>query len=251
MKNKKYLPISIVIPTKNEEKNIHRLLKDIKKQKIPPYEVIVADADSIDNTKNIVDKFSGKMVQGGWPSQGRNNGGRIAKQDIILFLDADTTIQSDSFLVDMYNIFQKRDIDCATCYFESVKDEKTFYTNFTIWVMNRMKDISKLPIQALKLGFGALIIVKKSSFLSIGGFREDMRYLEDSQFIYDMTKAGFKYGIIPLKIQLNLSKKTVKSFKSKFFLILAFVHGFLYMCFPDGKLKQNLYRKAEKYYLST
>ena len=45
--------LSIIIPTLNEEKYLPKLLESIKKQDFTRYEIIVADADSIDKTKHV------------------------------------------------------------------------------------------------------------------------------------------------------------------------------------------------------
>ena len=88
MKNK-VLPVSIVIPVKNEEKNIPVILESIKKQTYKPYEVIVSDADSKDNTRKIAKEYGARVVEGGIPAIGRNNGFNAAQKDIVIFMDAD------------------------------------------------------------------------------------------------------------------------------------------------------------------
>lgn len=57
--------ISIIIPTWNEENYLPKLLECIKKQTYRDYEVIVADANSTDNTKAIAKKYDCKIVKGG------------------------------------------------------------------------------------------------------------------------------------------------------------------------------------------
>lgn len=249
MKDIKYIPISIVIPARNEETNIRRLLEDIKRQEIGPYEIIIADANSMDDTKKVANDYGAIITDGGWPSYGRNSGARIAKQDVILFLDADTGLKSETFLKDIFYTFQNSNLDCASCYFEPM--HRNIGTHLVTLIMNTMKYLSRLPIKGLKLGFGALIMVKKSTFLSVNGFREDMRYMEDSQFIKDLTNAGFKYGLIPFKIQLNLQRETVGNPKKDLSLVLAFIYGFLFLSIPFKKLKNSLYEKAKRLYLST
>lgn len=250
MENKKYLPISIVIPARNEEDNIRRLLKDIQRQKIGPYEVIIADANSTDSTRDVAKEYGAIVTKGGWPSYGRNSGAKISKQDTILFLDADAGMKSHTFLSDMDNTFLKSNLDCATCYFEPIDELKGFNTNLMAWTINRVFDISRLPLKMVKMGLGTVLIMKKSALLSVGGFREDMRYLEDSQFIQDLVNAGFKYGLLPLKIQLSLKSETNYNLKNKLYLVLAFVLGFFYFLLPFKKLKPKLYEKAKWFYLS-
>lgn len=246
MKYPDTLPISIIIPSKNENENIHRLLQDIRRQNMQPFEIIVADALSEDNTAVIAKEFGAKVIKGGWPSIGRNNGAHMSKQNILLFLDADIGINSNTLLSDTYENFCKRDLHCASCYFEPLDKYRSFNTISTTWIMNRFKDVSRLPIKGLKLGFGAFLMVKKEAFISVGGFREDMRYFEDSQFIRDLSYKNFKFGILPFKVQLNLQKETVENFKKKSSLVFAFIYGLLSLFLSSKKLL----KKAQKLYLS-
>ncbi len=72
--------ISIIIPTLNEEKYLPKLLRSIKEQDFKEeLEIIVADANSEDKTREIAKKFSCKIVEGGLPAKARNEGAKIAK----------------------------------------------------------------------------------------------------------------------------------------------------------------------------
>ena len=53
------MKISVVLTTKNEEKNIRELLESLSNQE-EPYEVLVVDSDSTDKTQNIVKEYSDK-----------------------------------------------------------------------------------------------------------------------------------------------------------------------------------------------
>lgn len=82
--------VSIVVPTKNEEKNIGRLLGSIKAQSYQKVEMIVVDAGSTDQTKEIARRFTRKVYNHGPErSAQRNYGGEKARGTYIVFLDAD------------------------------------------------------------------------------------------------------------------------------------------------------------------
>lgn len=85
-KNKnKNMIFSIVIPTYNEEEYLPKLLESIKMQSYDDYEIIVADANSNDRTREIAEEYGCIVVDGGLPAVGRNNGAKVAKGEIILF----------------------------------------------------------------------------------------------------------------------------------------------------------------------
>ena len=99
--------VSILIPARNEEKNIGNLLKDIQNQDYTNIEVIVFNDQSSDNTANIVQDFSKsdhriKLINSvglpmGW--LGKNYAchtlSNHANGEYYLFLDADVRISND------------------------------------------------------------------------------------------------------------------------------------------------------------
>lgn len=83
--------ISVIITTKNEEKNIENCLKSIKLQTYKNIEIIVIDNNSSDNTKKIALKYTDKVFDK-WPERSaqRNHGIiDIAKWKYSMFVDAD------------------------------------------------------------------------------------------------------------------------------------------------------------------
>ena len=55
--------VSVVIPTKNEEKQIKITLNHLLRQSFEDFEIIVSDGNSEDNTKNVVEEFIPKFRQ--------------------------------------------------------------------------------------------------------------------------------------------------------------------------------------------
>lgn len=93
--NTKSLPtISVVIPAFNEEKYLPETLKSLKNQSYPPFEIIVADNNSTDRTKEIAKSFGARVV----PVKDQGNvyamkgGLDAAEGDVIAGVDADTVV---------------------------------------------------------------------------------------------------------------------------------------------------------------
>lgn len=83
--------ISVVIITKNEEKNIERCLKSLDNV---ANEIIVVDSFSTDNTEAICKKFNVNFVQRKFTDYAdqKNYGNSLAKHSYILSLDADEAL---------------------------------------------------------------------------------------------------------------------------------------------------------------
>ena len=89
--------ISVIIPAFNEEKNIARLLKSIKKQSYKRIEIIVVDDASEDNTVNISKNLVAKVFKRKHAERSvqRNFGALKARCKFLIFLDADMELTSE------------------------------------------------------------------------------------------------------------------------------------------------------------
>jgi len=96
--SKTKLRVSIVIPAYNEEGHLAACLKAIARQTVKPYEVIVVDNNSSDDTAKLAKCFSFVTLLSE-PRQGvvhaRNRGFNFAKGEIIGRIDADTILPTD------------------------------------------------------------------------------------------------------------------------------------------------------------
>jgi len=89
--------ISIIIPARNEEHNLPRLLSSIKTAKSPTPEIIVIDDGSTDATAAVAARAGatvliGRALPHGWTGKtwACAQGAERASGDLLLFLDADT-----------------------------------------------------------------------------------------------------------------------------------------------------------------
>jgi len=85
------LSVSIILPAKNEEKGLVVILPKLK-QLYPDAEIIVVNDGSSDNTQNICDQFSVKVVKHPYSignGAAVKSGARVASGDILVFMDAD------------------------------------------------------------------------------------------------------------------------------------------------------------------
>jgi len=159
--------VSIIIPALNEENYLPLLLQSIKNQDFKgEYEIIVADAGSIDKTREIAKIFGCKIVKGGLPAKGRNEGVKIAKGDILLFIDADVILPKD-FLQKTIKEVSKRNLDVAGFLIFPVAGEKFIYR----------------------------LIFQIYNFWISKGFDEDIKIGEDHWYVRQASKYG-KFGII-------------------------------------------------------
>lgn len=192
--------LTIIIPTKNEEAFLPKLLRSIKKQTLQPNEIIIADADSTDKTREIAREYGARVVEGGMPGTGRNRGALHAKTDLILFLDADVELRDPKFLEKSVGEMLERNLDLATCDVFPLSDDlvdhfmhKAYNTYARAWG-------SLFPHAP-----GFCMFVRRDQHQQIGGFDETVTFCEDHDYAHrlcDIGKFGFlKSTKIPVSIR--------------------------------------------------
>lgn len=139
--------ISVIVPTKNEEGYIGRLLWSIRRQTYTDYEVVVVDGFSTDNTVRIAKLFGARaIVAEGRVSKARNIGSESAKGDGLLYLDADTVLPYDTWLEELMNSIESSGAELAHTYFKPIDSG-------TIWkLVSRMSSINSM-VNNYPLGF--------------------------------------------------------------------------------------------------
>lgn len=192
--------ISIIIPTLNEEDFLPLLLESIKKQNFFPrtttswvrgrdYETIVADAGSKDRTLEIAKKYNCKITNGGLPAVGKNNGAKIVKGDLLLFLDADAVLP-ENFFEKSLKEFEQKELKIGTfCLLLGQKNKFLFLISnlFYNWPIIILENL--LPHAATG------ILIKKELFEKLNGFDESIKITEDHDLARRAQKIG-KYGIL-------------------------------------------------------
>ncbi len=225
------LPISIIIPTFNEQYYLPRLLSSIQAQTVGPKEIIVADAFSVDNTKEIAKQFGCKVIDGGLPSKSRNNGAKLASQPLFLFLDADV-ILPPQFLKNTVDEMLIKELDITSCFItprSNLKIDRFLHQFANQYMKLTQKFHPHMP--------GFCIFVKKSLHEKIQGFDESLILAEDHDYVKRAKKIG-KFGYlksykIPVSVRRLSEEGRVK-------IALKYIAIELHLIFL-GKIKRNIF----------
>ena len=195
--------VSIVISTKNEEKNIENCLKSIVFQTYPKenIEIIVVDNSSTDKTKEISQKFTNKVFDKGPERSAQRNYGMLEKSsgEYLMFLDADMILSPDVIEIcvkkmeganDVVGIYIS-EVVLGKSYFSRVRRfERSFYDGTVV---------------------DGVRFIKKTVFEKIEGFDEELYAAED----WDLDKRLKKVGnleVLENKEPVELSNWEFKDF---------------------------------------
>lgn len=175
--------LSIIIPTYNEEEYLPVLLESIKQQDFSDYEIIVADADSKDNTVKIAEEYGCIVVEGGMPAVGRNNGAKVAKGDYLLFLDSDLKLTED-YLAKVIYEFKMERLGIA------ITQMKPLSKKTEDKLLHDLANLFLISVEKIKPhGAGCYgIIAKRELHERCGGFNEELTFGEDTEYIERLAK---------------------------------------------------------------
>jgi len=204
--------ISIIITTKNEERNIGNCLKSVLAQSYPKenIEIIVVDNSSTDGTKQIINEFSERLAplnlkmfnRGPERSAQKNFGVEKSKGEYFIHLDADMTLGENVAKECVERVLKDKNI--IALYIPEIVAGKSFFSK----------------VRRFERGFyngtaiDAVRFIKKDKFLETGGFDEKLYACEDWDLDKRIKKFG-KVGIIQAVLyhneaEFNLSKYLAK-----------------------------------------
>ena len=207
-------------------------------QDCPDLEMIIADANSKDNTREIAKFYGCRVVEGGLPAAGRNNGARVARGDILIFADSDT-IWPDNFLILAIAEFEKRRLDVAGTLQTPIRNgyiikdiENKFYYELANFFMKLMEN-SRRPFMQV------CMFVRKEVHETIGGFDESIWFGEDFEYAVRAVHRGYRFGILDNeKIQLSSRR-----FEKEGFLL-----AFKYLYYNLARFFGHEFRGEDKYH---
>lgn len=173
--------ISVVIPTYNEEKYIRNCIESLLNQTLMPYEIIVVDDGSTDNTYSICSSYGGivkvfaKEHSGAGPS--RNFGVSKASGDIIVFFDADMVAPPD-YIEKLVRPIIKGEAIGTDHGDEFVVNSDNVWAR--CWCIEWRVPIGKRTPHPRKGLSNVFRAIRKDVFLKAGGFDEKKGYCDDN-----------------------------------------------------------------------
>ena len=230
---------SLVVPTLNEEEFLPRLLDGVRNQFLKPTEIIIADANSKDRTREIARKYGCKIVQGGRIALGRNNGVKASKEKIVVMMDADSTIPNKNFFNKIIGTFISKNADVASCFF--LPSDKRVKYEIPMAGINAVKYITHKVKWNLIIG-GACIITTKEAFNKLNGFDANKRTREDNDYFNRAVKMGMKFIIIREVLRTSTRRYEKTGLRKTIILgILGILAGII-----GGGLLRKKHKKMEK-----
>lgn len=192
--------ISLILPTKNEEKYLAATLAQFEGLLEPlDLEIIVSDANSTDRTADIVRRFQAlwgrgrlRLVQAAGPQNiaiGRNLGAAQARGELLFHLDADVRIpQPERFFAAVRRRFQDPRVAAATCPLWIYPEEAG--ASDRAWHIFTNTTIRLSFLAGVYLAKGECQLVRRAAFEAVGGYNERLVAGEDCNLFFRLHRQG-------------------------------------------------------------
>jgi glycosyltransferase involved in cell wall biosynthesis len=188
--------ISIIVPTKNEEKVLAQTLAELRTLHTQQYELIVSDGKSTDRTLGIAQQYADRIVsaQPGDKQNiaiGKNLGAAAAVGDYLAFVDADVQIPHiDDFFEKLVGRFEADpELVSMTVFMKVFPRNATLSDKFFFGIINWLYWVENNVFHS-GAASGEFQMIRDSAFRKVGGFNEHFPVGEDNDLFTRLAKIG-------------------------------------------------------------
>jgi chlorobactene glucosyltransferase len=195
--------ISVIVPARDEARNIRRCVESLLAQAYPNYEVIVLDDRSTDSTPAILGRIAAsdprlKVIRGdelpkGWAGKPHalHQAAQAARGEWLCFVDADTFVEPEAL--------------ASTCA-KAIGTQADLFTIMTRQIMGTFWERTVLPLvmTALSVGFsprnvndperrdavanGQFILIRRSVYDAVGGYERIKDRIVEDKALSELVK---------------------------------------------------------------
>jgi glycosyltransferase involved in cell wall biosynthesis len=190
--------VSVVVPCYNAAETLARQLKALAWQTVEPWEVIVADNGSTDDSVAVARRFGATLPRFAvvdargrqCASHARNVGARAASGDVLAFCDADDEV-APGWIAGLQRALLDHD-------FVASRFDLTKLNPFERYVHPQATGLIRDPTFDFLPRAGACgLAIRRHIHDSVGGFDEHIRYHEDTDYCWKIQLLGVKLGWAP------------------------------------------------------
>jgi len=172
-----YPRASVIIPARNEEDSLPVLLASLRNGDFVPDEIIVVVNQSEDQTEQVARRdgvvvIDSEPLPNGWIGKpwACYQGARLAKGDLLIFLDADTCVEKGGLRSIVNTYLRKGGVVSVQPYHRTGRLYEQLSAFFNIVMMGAMGSFTVLGRLSKPIGlFGPCVVMRSEYYSEIGG----------------------------------------------------------------------------------
>lgn len=199
------MALSVIIPVHNGGEGLRLCLRALETGVRPPDEVIVVDDASTDGSADLAESLGARVISlpgGPWgPARARNQGAAAAQGEILLFLDADVVVHTDTLAQVEREMAGNPEAAALFGSYDASPAASGFVSRYKNLLHHYVHQHGRREASTFWAGCGA---VRQKVFTALGGFDERYRRpsVEDIEMGLRLRRAGYRIRLCP-DIQVN------------------------------------------------
>jgi glycosyltransferase involved in cell wall biosynthesis len=186
--------VSVIIPVYNSAGYLSRCLDHLSRSTVCPFECIVVDDGSTDNSAEVARKYGARVVSTAGrrgPAHARNLGAKEAKGEVLFFVDSDVCVYPGTMARLVSDFEEDPQLDAVIGSYDDSPKSEDFLSQYKNLMHCYVHQTGRKQACTFWSGCGA---IRKEVFLAHSGFDESYGRpaIEDIELGYRLAQAGRK-----------------------------------------------------------
>ena len=184
------LPLaSIVIPAYNHAGYLDEAIESVLAQDYPRVELLVLDDGSTDNTREVLEKYTGRFYWETQQNMGQsatlNKGWRMSEGEILAYLSADDVLLPAAASTSVKYLLANSNVVATYCDFDLIYADSTVVRRVKTPEYNYRDMVSRFVSPA-----GPGLFFRRGAFDATGGWNESLRRVPDYDYLLRLGLQG-------------------------------------------------------------
>ncbi len=167
------MKVSVIIPVFNQSRSLVACLESVRESAFQDKEVIVVDDASTEDVRAVVEPFGFtylRLKRNGGPARARNAGATIASGDVLLFVDADVVLNTDT-IDRVARAYQDKRVNV----YQGIASKIPTNEGFGPALLALKWYFMLHGIREASFVYSHVFSIRNSTFWSVGGFNETFK----------------------------------------------------------------------------
>lgn len=192
-----YPALSVIVPARNEERNLPSLLRSLERQEPRPLEVLVVDDGSTDRTAEVAREGGASLLPSaplpkGWRGKtwACHQGASMARGDVLLFVDADTAFEPGGLRAVFDTFLRNGGVMSVSAYHSVPSAREQFSAFFNLFMTVGIGAFTFLGARLAPYGlFGPFLMLDRQAYERVGGHAAVRGHILENLFMAHKFRA--------------------------------------------------------------